>query len=175
MVFTEFMEMVESRWSLDLVDAIIERSRVASGGSYTAVGNYPHQEILALVEALAQETGDPPATLLRAFGRHLFQRYSVVYPRFFPADGNAVDFLAGIEEIIHAEVRRLYPEVELPSFEVVRGPNTLTLNYYSKRPLEELAHGLIEGCIAHFGTAVDLTRLPPPAQARACFQLRWPG
>jgi len=37
-VFTEFLEMVENKFSPELADRIIEGAEVPSGGVYTAVG-----------------------------------------------------------------------------------------------------------------------------------------
>lgn len=168
MIFTEFMEMVESAWSLDMVDKLIERAGV--GGAYTAVGTYPHHEMLALVEALALETGTPAPELVRAFGNHLFGRFALAYPRFFRGVGNSLDFLSGIENIIHAEVRRLYPDANLPSFELERIPDGLVMTYYSSHPFADLAQGLIEGCARHFGEGIRVDREAPRegsgAQAR---------
>ncbi len=168
LVFTEFLEMVESAWSLDMVDTLIERAGVS--GAYTAVGTYPHAELLALVGALAAETGTPGADLVRAFGMHLFGRFTQAYPRFFQGHTDSLDFLAGIEEVIHAEVRKLYPDAELPSFEVERDRNSLVLTYYSSHPFADLAWGLIEGCLRHFGDTAQVARETPPpgsgAQAR---------
>ncbi|MDP2833361.1 MAG: heme NO-binding domain-containing protein [Pseudomonadota bacterium] len=158
MIFTEFMEMVEATWSLDRVDAIIIRSQVPSGGAYTSVGTYPHEEMIALVAALSQETGIAVPDLVRTFGRHLFGRFALGYPRFLQGMTCTFQFLAGIEDVIHAEVRKLYPDAELPTFEVERGDNSLTLTYFSDHPFADLAHGLIEGCVAHFGEAIEVQR-----------------
>ena len=170
MVFTEMMEMVEATWSLDMVDAIIARSQVPSGGAYTAVGTYPHEEIIALVVALSAETGVPVPDLVSAFGKHLFGRFALAYPRFFEGITSSFQFLSGIENVIHAEVRKLYPDAELPTFEVEQGHNTLALTYFSEHPFADLAQGLIEGCIAHFGEAIQVQREAitnlPGAQAR---------
>jgi len=158
MIFTEFMEMVEATWSLDMVDTLITRSKVASAGAYTSVGTYPHEEMLALVGALSQETGIAAASLVRTFGRHLFGRFALAYPRFFQGSSGSFPFLAGIENVIHAEVRKLYPDADLPTFEVERGDNTLILTYFSDHPFADLAHGLIEGCVAHFGEPIEVQR-----------------
>lgn len=159
MIFTEFMEMVENTWSLDMVDKLIDRAGV--GGAYTAVGTYPHQEMLALVDALSQETGTPVPELVRAFGKHLFGRFALAYPRFFRGVENSLDFLSGIEDAIHAEVRKLYPDADLPGFEVERIPDGLVMTYYSSHPYADLAHGLIEGCARHFGEEIRVDRKAP--------------
>jgi len=158
MVFTELMEMVEATWSLDMVDAIIARSRVASGGAYTAVGTYPHAEIVALVAALSEETGVAVPELIRRLGQHLFGHFVLAYPRFFQGMSGSFQFLSGIESVIHAEVRKLYPDAELPTFEVEPGNDTLALTYFSEHPFADLALGLIEGCVGHFGEAITVKR-----------------
>ena len=170
LVFTEFLEMVETTWSFDMVDAIIDRSQVASGGSYTSVGTYPHDEIVALVGALSEETQTPTQDLVRIFGKHLFGRFLIGYPRFFNGITDSFQFLSGIENIIHAEVRKLYPDADLPTFEVEASPSRMTLTYFSEHPFADLAHGLIEGCMKYFGETATLQRDTPPdlqgAQAR---------
>jgi hypothetical protein len=170
LIFTEFLEMVETVWSLDMVDQIIARSQVASAGVYTSVGNYPHQEMVALVVALSEDTQTPVEQLIRTFGRHLFGRFAALYPRFFNGISDSFQFLGGIEDIIHAEVRKLYPEADLPTFIVETAPGRLTLTYFSEHPFADLAHGLIEGCLTHFDDKADLQREPAPrvpgAQAR---------
>lgn len=179
MVFTEMLDMVESTWSLDMVDAIIARANLPHGGAYTAVGTYPHEEIVALVVALSAETGIPVADLVRAFGKHLFERFAQLYTRFFEGITGSFQFLTGIEDVIHAEVRKLYPDAELPTFEVEKSGDTLSLTYFSEHPFADLAEGLIAGCIAHFGEKIDLKREAvsglPGAQARFILTNRSPG
>ena len=69
-----------------------------------------------LVNALSAATGAPQADLVKAFGRHLFERFSVAYSRVFAGVKSAFEFLKSIEHHIHVEVRKLYPDAELPSF-----------------------------------------------------------
>lgn len=159
MMFTEFMEMVETAWSLDMVDRLIEQAGVS--GAYTAIGVYPHQEMLALLGALSTQTGTPVPDLVRDFGKHLFGRFALAYPRFFQDVANSLDFLADIEGIVHAEIRKVYPDADLPSFEVERIPDGLVLNYYSSHAFVDLAHGLIEGCAQHFGDRIQVVREAP--------------
>jgi hypothetical protein len=170
LVFTEFMEMVESTWSLDMVDSIIENSHIKSGGAYTSVGSYPHEEMIALVVALSEQTQISVPDLVRTFGKHLFGRFALSYPRFFEGISDSFQFLSGIENIIHAEVRKLYPDADLPTFEIESSPGKMTLTYFSEHPFADLAQGLIEGCLAHFGENISLQREPAPnksgAQAR---------
>ena len=158
-VFTEFLEMVESRFSADMVDDIIDDANLPSGGAYTAVGTYPHDEMVALVVALSQRSGAAVRDLLLAFGEHLFGRFVAGYPTFFVGVTDAFTFLAGIEDIIHREVRKLYPDAELPRFDIERHTDReLVLLYQSGRHFEDLAEGLMRGCIVHFGGGITIVR-----------------
>jgi hypothetical protein len=158
-VFTEFLEMVEARFSAQMVDDIIDDSALPSDGAYTAVGTYHHQEMVSLISSLSRRSGLSPPELMKQFGYHLFGRFVAGYPSFFGTTSDALQFLAGIEQIIHAEVRKLYPDAELPRFEVEHhDANTLSLRYDSHRHFEDLAEGLILGCITHFGGQIELTR-----------------
>jgi hypothetical protein len=56
-------------------------------------------------------------------------------------------------------VRKLYPDAELPRFDASRpGKDEMQLVYRSSRHFEDLAEGLIEGCISHFGETIKITR-----------------
>jgi hypothetical protein len=159
-VFTEFLDMVEDLFSADMVDDIIDDAQLPSGGAYTAVGTYPHEEIVALVVALSKRSGIATPDLLRTYGEHLFGRFVKGYPNFFTNVTDAFDFLAGIEDIIHAEVRKLYPDAELPRFDVEHRQDgrELVLIYDSRRHFEDLAEGLMRGCVSHFGGGISIKR-----------------
>jgi hypothetical protein len=162
MVFTEFLEMVESKFSADMVDDIIDDSALPSGGAYTAVGTYDHSELVTMVGALAQRTGLPVPALVNAFGLHMFGRFHVLHPSFFSGVSSALDFLEGIETVIHREVRKLYPDAQLPQFDCTRDVDGLDMVYSSPRHFGDLAAGLIEGAVAHFGDALSITRVNRP-------------
>ncbi len=156
-VFTEFMEMVEEKFSFDVVDDIIESTDLPSKGIYVASGTYDFEELVVLVVALSERTGVRVPDLLQAYGEHLFNRFHSLYPKLFAEKHSAIEFLPAVDGYIHGEVRKLYPDAELPRFDCdVSDPNRLVMNYSSKRPLADFAKGLILGCITHFGEELDL-------------------
>ena len=60
---------------------------------------------------------------------------------------------------VHLEVQKLYPDAELPSFECVQvDPDTMTMTYRSSRGFEDLAAGLLAGCVAHFESPWEIER-----------------
>ncbi|MCP4042257.1 MAG: hypothetical protein GY731_09930 [Gammaproteobacteria bacterium] len=163
-VFTEFLNFVGEQFSQQLVDEIIEESDLPSDGAYTAVGTYDHHEMTQLVSALSSSSGIPSADLVISFGQHLFGIFAKKYPMFLEGMDSTFQFLLSVEETIHVEVRKLYPDAELPAFEYESpDPNRMVLIYHSSRALGDLAQGLVTGCIEYFGDPITIERenLPP--------------
>ena len=159
LVFTEFMDMVEDNFDDDVFDTLIEtaETQCASAGEYTAVGKYDHIEMATLVTALSEKINVPVDVLVRKYGHYLFGRFNDRYEQFFDGIDTAFDFLKGIEDRIHFEVRKLYPDAELPRFDYEEPQDgVLILHYQSARPFAHLAWGLIDGCIEFFGEQVDV-------------------
>lgn len=158
-VFREFIDMVESQFSLETADAIIAASTLSTEGAYTSVGTYPHEEMVQLVTHLSRETGIPVRDLLMHFGRHLFKRFAVVHPDHVLSYQTAFDLLRRLDGNIHVEVRKLYNDAELPSFTYEQlSDDSMVFIYSSHRKLADFAQGLIEGCIAHFDESLRIER-----------------
>lgn len=158
-VFTEFLEMVERQYGLSMADQIIDAAQLDNDGAYTAVGTYDHHELLSLVQALSEVTGIGVPNLVEAFGEYLFERFTIAFPAFIQGSDSALAFLLGVDRYIHVEVRKLYPDAELPTFTYeTELPDKLVMTYQSRRPLADLAEGLIRGCIKHYGDNITLAR-----------------
>lgn len=157
-VFTEFLDMVEEKFGLETVDNIITKSNIASKGVYTAIGTYPHNEIIQLVSALSQEIDVPVTDLVKTYGKYLFGTFSKSYPSFFEKSDSAFDFLENVESYIHPEVRKLYPDAELPKFETKRiSDKHLEMIYSSPRKMFALADGLIEKTLVYYQEKGNIT------------------
>lgn len=159
MVFTEFLEMVEEKFGYDVTDDIIEASKdaLSTGGAYTSVGTYPHSEMITLVKNLSTATKIPVSKLVHVFGEHLLHQFAKHYAIFFEAVDNTFDFLKSIDNHIHVEVLKLYPDAELPRFNCFHPnneQNKLTMIYTSERAMSDLASGLIEGAINYYNETI---------------------
>lgn len=151
-VFTEFLEMVEKKFGYATVDAIIEESNLPSEGSYTSVGTYDYGEMVLLISNLSDKMNLPIPELLRSFGGYIFDTFLKSYPSFFERSENSFEFLESIDNHVHIEVKKLYPDAELPRFETNRvSDDTLEMIYSSTRKMGEFAIGLIEKTMAHYG------------------------
>ncbi|RVU84034.1 hypothetical protein EOL70_14615 [Leucothrix sargassi] len=156
-IFTEFLEMVEDKFSPEVADKIVEASNLSTGGAYTSVGTYHHAELIEMVGHLSNESGIEVVPLVKVFGEHLFGRFVDLYPDFFVGVDTCFDFLNLIENHVHVEVQKLYPEAELPTFGTEQpDPTVLEMTYQSQRPLAPVAEGLILGCIAHYKENITL-------------------
>lgn len=150
-VFTEFIEMVEQKFGLETVDTIIESSELPSKGIYTSVGTYDFAEMAALVTALSKETNIEINQLLHVYGLYFFDVLLKTHPKIYEYYDNAFDLLAGIEKHIHVHVRKIYPDAELPYFDVKeQNKNRLVLEYQSERGMYSFCLGLMERTLAHF-------------------------
>ena len=157
-VFTELIEMVENDLGIDIADRMISNANTVNQGAYTSVGTYDHAELIQMVIALSEETSIAVPDLVKAFGRHLFSQFSQLYPQFFAGIDSAIEFLPRVETYIHVEVRKLYPDAELPTFDCVQADGVLEMTYQSKRPFADLAEGLILACVEHFGDQIRVDR-----------------
>ncbi|HAT84794.1 heme NO-binding domain-containing protein [Cohaesibacter gelatinilyticus] len=151
-VFTEFIELMETKFGADLAEQVIMDSNLPSGGAYTSVGTYSHDEIVALVITLSQKTGIEISDLIQAFGTHLLKRFSILFPEFFSEVPVVTDFLSNVDDYIHGEVLKLYPDATLPDLDTsIKENGDIELLYKSDRMMGDLAEGLIVGAIDHFG------------------------
>jgi len=168
LIFREFIDMVETQFSAQMVDDIIQASTLESGGAYTTVGTYPHDEMLQLVEQLSIRSEIPIPGLLRHFGRHLFHRFTVIHPEYITSHASAFDLLKVLDDEVHVEVRKLYQDAEVPTFDYQDlSDNRMLFIYQSSRPLADCAHGLIEGCVEHFGETMSIERTDLPVDTGA--------
>jgi len=144
--------MVENKFSPEMADKIIEASsNLSTDGAYTSVGTYHHSELIELVSRLSDEINVDVPSLVEAFGTFLFSRFVVLYPNFFTENQTTFGFLDLIENHVHVEVKKLYPDAELPTFNTtLHDENHLEMIYQSKRPFAPVAYGLMQGCIAHY-------------------------
>lgn len=157
MIFTEFLDMVEGSFGLEVKDRVIAAAGGAHNGAYTAVGQYDHGEMVLMAQELSAISGLSLRELLIAFGHHVFGVFVQHYGQFFAGSSNAIAFLSRIEGYIHVEVLKLYPDAELPGFSYPPcEPGQLVMEYRSPRPMAAFAEGLVRATIKYYGTPLTL-------------------
>ena len=157
-VFTEFLEMVEEKFGLEVADSIIESSNLPSNGIYTAIGTYEFNEMVSLITNLSEEVKIDVDTLIYTFGHYLFTSLGKAHPEVIQSYSNPLGLIYAIEDHIHVHGQKIYPEAELPTFKILeKTDNSLSMVYSSSRGLYRLAHGLIEKCFEHYNSSAKVT------------------
>lgn len=160
-VFTELFDHIERRYGADMVDDIIIDAKLPHDGGYASTGSYPFEEMVSLISALVARTRISLPVVLEDFGTHCFESWVSYAPQYFSRERGLFDILEGIDEFHEIEVRKLYPDAELPSFvPETRDARSLTMGYYSCKPLAALALGVIRGAANHVEQRVAVTHEP---------------
>ena len=158
-VFTEFLELVENEFGLEIVQRVIDECQLETDGVYTSIGTYSHKDMFKMVGKLSEIKGIPVPALLTVFGEYFFTTLKDKYPVFVEKP-NLFSFLNSIDQYIHPEVLKLYPDAELPRFQAeIKSDNEMMLNYMSSRKMSDLAIGLIKGAANHFKENVDVIKI----------------
>jgi hypothetical protein len=142
----------ENTWE-DLLDA------AGVDGSYTSLGSYPDEDLLKLVGAASSALNLAPDAIVRWFGQHALGLLAQTYPQLFTAHTSTRPFLLTLNDIIHPEVRKLYPGADVPEFDYdTSDPQVLRMGYRSARRLCALGEGLIAGAADHYGEDFTLAQ-----------------
>ena len=157
-LFNLLEDVVVDAYDIDLWDRVIDRAGVH--GSYSSVGRYDERELKALVGGLGElcsaARGASDGEMLKWFGVQAMVPLAERYPAFFEPHDHTVDFILTLNDVIHAEVLKLHPDAEVPTFQFsgVRrtgGVSSVTLHYTSGRMMCALAEGFTIGAAGRFG------------------------
>jgi hypothetical protein len=156
-VFTEFLELVEDKFGLETVDHIILNSELESNGIYTSIGFYSFSELLQLLQRLSESTQISVDNLLLLLGEHFFGAVEKSYPELMSAYKNPIEMIASIENHIHIEVKKIYPEADLPTFKVIeKTENSLIIDYESSRAMYYFSLGLMNKIFEFFNSTATI-------------------
>jgi hypothetical protein len=156
-VFTEFLDLVEDKFGLEMVDKIISQSTLESEGIYTSIGTYSFSEMLQLLENLSKNTAISIDDLLLVYAEHFFSVIEKSYPGLLATYKDPIEMLASIEDHIHIEVRKIYPEAELPTFVIKdRKDKSLVMIYKTSRAMHHFGLGLMNKTFEHFNTTATI-------------------
>lgn len=156
-IFNLLEQVVSQEEGEDAWDDVLEAAGL--DGVYTSLGNYPDADLVKLIHVTSAQLSRTPEDVLRLFGFRSIPLLAARYPAFFEGHRSARTFLLTLNDVIHPEVRKLYPGADVPEFSYESGSDaTLRMIYVSSRRLCALAEGLISGAGAHFGERVHIER-----------------
>jgi hypothetical protein len=156
-IFNVVEEVVTDRYGDDVWDSLLEAADLE--GSYTSLGSYPDEHLVRLVAAASDALSLPPDDVVRALGEGAIPLLAARYPQFFQPHTSARSFLLTLNNIIHPEVKKLYPGASVPDFDYENADNgDLVIGYRSERKMCALAEGFIAGAARHYGENVTLAQ-----------------
>jgi len=160
-IFVELVNMAENAFGEEVVDDVLSKADLDNDGAFTAVGNYPCSELVKIVVAFSEHSGIPAEKLQRMFGHWMMDHFVENYGEFFTGKEDSFSLLEAVDGEIHVEVKKLYPDAELPVFDTERlGEDQLKLIYSSPRPLVEFCHGMVEACLERYDQKAEIGRCP---------------
>ena len=131
----------------------IQRAAGLEGQIYVPVTEYDDADVLGLVEAASEVSGEAVPDLLDAFGRFLVPPLVEVYGVHVDADWTGLELVANVETYIHEALRAKQLSTYTPpalSSEWV-DDETVRVTYDSERELCPLAKGLLYGVGSYYG------------------------
>jgi hypothetical protein len=156
-VFNLLEEAVCKEFGEDTWDQLLDDAKLS--GAYTSLGSYDDAEVFALVGAASAALKLPPQDILRWFGQRAMPLLAARYPGFFSTHTDTRSFLLTLNNIIHPEVRKLYPGAITPVFDFGRGEDgNMIIGYNSPRKLCALAEGFMLGSAAHYHEHAEITQ-----------------
>ena len=156
-VFTVLSDMLIEKFGMSFLNEVLDELDLKSGGAYTAGVQYDDEEVTQIVVKLSEKLSLSVDEILKIYGEYLFPRLLERLPNSSVDTSSLFNFLSQVDSVIHKEVRRIHPDVYLPTFECERlGESQLKMRYFSKRKLCSLSEGLILGAAVHFGSNITI-------------------
>ncbi|MCH9683126.1 MAG: heme NO-binding domain-containing protein [Deltaproteobacteria bacterium] len=155
-VFNIFEEFVRDSFGAQTYEALLDAAGVPPTEPFVGPSTYPDETMTTLVVTASKMLNTEIPVLLRKFGAALFYGLHAKAPGFAEAHHDARSFLLCVEGVVHMEVRKLYPDAYVPTFEYTTpSEDTLGITYRSKRRMCHLMEGLLDGMADYFGTTIQ--------------------
>ncbi|KAG1647767.1 hypothetical protein GQR58_030345 [Nymphon striatum] len=164
-IFNVVQEVVEELFDTDTWDDLLEGAEV--DGAYT--GDYADTELVAIVAQASKATGKSAEDVLRLVGYHGLPKLASRMPPSVTVATDAVSFIRQVNDLIHPEVLKIYPDAIPPAFQFEDHDDGIIVRYMSIRNLPALAEGLLSGIGLMFDAEIEVTRLEDDDETSARF------
>ncbi len=142
----------------EMFDEIIDECNLETIDPFVAPGTYPDSDLLEILVQTTKKVNITIDNLLKDLGRYAFFKLADRYPYFLEPYSSPKDFLLTVDDVIHVEVKKLYANSYLPTFQYQEpSENELIITYFSKRKLYPLMEGLINGVSDYFNKPIHQT------------------
>lgn len=162
-ISTTFEDLVRERLGEGCVDELFDQRGLKTDNSFVAPVTNRDEDLVALVLTAAEMAGLEVTTTLFGSGRYAFFR--LVSCREDPDESadSLESLFAHVDDIIHVEVRKLWPEAETQRIHVQSESEVvLIVRYESRRRLCPVFEGLIAGLRDFYRPAVVCEHIACP-------------
>jgi hypothetical protein len=153
-VFNLLEQLVARDFGEDTWDALLDASGL--DGVYTSLGSYPDEDLVKLVSVATDALAMPTDDVVLWLGRNALPLFADYYPQLFEPHETTRSFILTLNDIIHPEVRKLYPGADVPEFDFDFRGGVLVMGYRSARKLCSFAVGLLLGAGDHYGERLTI-------------------
>jgi len=124
---------------------------------YYRVAEYPDQEAVALLSALASALNEPLDAVLENLGEFITPDLLRMARYWIHPDWKALDLIANTEATIHETLRAEGSRTDPPRLRCERtAPYEVVVTYDSARRLCALARGIVKGVASHYAEQVSI-------------------
>ena len=148
-IFNLVETIIRNEYGEDTWDDLLDAAEL--DGAYSSLGSYDDQDLYKIVGAASKKLDVPPAEVVRWVGYKALPLMAASFPGFFEGHSETRTFVLSLNDIIHPEVRKLYPGADVPVFDFdTSDANVLVVGYHSHRKMCTFAIGLIQGAAEHY-------------------------
>ena len=157
-IHLELRKFIQARYGPEGWLRLLEQAGVTTSLGYVRVGQYPDEELIAILTAAARKTGATFDAILEDFGEFSAPDLLAMYPRLVKPEWRTLDLLCHVEQTIHQLVRLRNVGARPPWLRCARPtPEEVVITYSSPRQLCGFARGIIRGVARHYGERVTIT------------------
>src|SRR3989442_688398 len=104
-IHLELRKFIQARHGPEGWLRLLEQAGVATSLGYVRVGQYPDDELAAILAAAARKTGAAVEAILEDFGEFSAADLIAMYPGLVKPEWRTLDLLLHVEQTIHQVVR----------------------------------------------------------------------
>jgi hypothetical protein len=158
-ILTCMKELVESRHGASTWQQVCAHAKVSPTRPVMPFSEIPDEDIFAVVGGICAALGVTQVQALDAFADYWCCVYAPrLYKTYFEGKKNTREFVLGINEM-HARVTKQM-KASPPHFVLEwKDQRTLVMTYQSKRPLIDLAAGMLRATGRYYGEDVQVKKL----------------
>jgi len=154
-IFRSFLHSVEEQHGSAFLDRLLTEAEPASGGAYTAVGDYPFDELLVLAQRYGEMTGEGIAAVVKLIGKLAFEDLAPAAT----GDQDLLGQLLSLDRTMTDRVRRLHPDSDIPRIMAKDGrQGRLRLDVHGLRRQADFMEGLLQRFIDSHASGARLVR-----------------